>query len=87
MGVKVAVTTVSPGTRPRHHASQAHAMGGFCLCFNNIAIAATAGAGAWVAVVDFDVHHGNGTEEIFAADSSVLFISSHQFPFIPAPAR
>ena len=68
---------------PGHHASQAHAMG-FCL-LNNIAIAATAARaqGARVAVVDFDVHHGNGTEEIFASDSSVLFVSSHQFPFYP----
>ncbi len=68
---------------PGHHASQHHAMG-FCL-LNNIAVAAMAAraSGARVAIVDFDVHHGNGTEEIFAADGSVLFISTHQFPFYP----
>jgi acetoin utilization deacetylase AcuC-like enzyme len=68
---------------PGHHASQGRAMG-FCL-LNNIALAAAAARaqGARVAIVDFDVHHGNGTEEIFAADSSVLFISTHQFPFYP----
>ena len=68
---------------PGHHASQGHAMG-FCL-LNNIAVAAAAARarGARVAIVDFDVHHGNGTEEIFADDSSMLFISSHQFPFYP----
>ena len=68
---------------PGHHASQGRAMG-FCL-LNNIALAATAARvqGARVAIVDFVVHHGNGTEEIFAADSSVLFISTHQFPFYP----
>jgi acetoin utilization deacetylase AcuC-like enzyme len=68
---------------PGHHARRDRAMG-FCL-LNNIAVAAAAAraAGARVAIVDWDVHHGNGTEEIFARDSSVLFISLHQFPYYP----
>jgi acetoin utilization deacetylase AcuC-like enzyme len=57
---------------------------GFCL-LNNVAVAAAAARarGARVAIVDIDVHHGNGTEEIFAADPDVLFISLHQYPFYP----
>jgi acetoin utilization deacetylase AcuC-like enzyme len=68
---------------PGHHASASQAMG-FCL-INNVAVAAAAARaqGARVAIVDLDVHHGNGTEQIFERDSSLLFISSHQFPFYP----
>jgi acetoin utilization deacetylase AcuC-like enzyme len=69
---------------PGHHAEAATAMG-FCL-FNNVAVAAAEAleAGAErVLVLDWDVHHGNGTEAIFAADPRVLYISIHQWPLYP----
>lgn len=70
---------------PGHHATPAQAMG-FCL-INNIAIAARYAQDKYnlqrVAIVDFDVHHGNGTQDIFYDDPSVLFISSHQSPLYP----
>ena len=71
---------------PGHHAERGRAMG-FCL-FNNIAVAAAharARGLARVAIVDFDVHHGNGTQWSFYGDPSVLFVSSHQFPYYPGP--
>ncbi|MBV9111706.1 MAG: histone deacetylase family protein [Hyphomicrobiales bacterium] len=70
---------------PGHHAERARAMG-FCL-FNHVAVAtryAQREHGAErVAIVDFDVHHGNGTQEIFWSDASVLYASSHQWPLYP----
>jgi len=69
---------------PGHHARASQAMG-FCL-FNNVAVAAAQARALGlprVAVVDFDVHHGNGTQEMFYGDASVLYVSTHQFPFYP----
>jgi acetoin utilization deacetylase AcuC-like enzyme len=70
---------------PGHHAERSRAMG-FCI-FNNIAVAAAhlvEGEGLErVAIVDWDVHHGNGTESMFIEDDRVLYISLHQYPHYP----
>jgi acetoin utilization deacetylase AcuC-like enzyme len=74
---------------PGHHAEPDAAMG-FCL-FNNVAIAAEYARKhhgiKHVAIVDFDVHHGNGTQRAFEANKEVLYASTHQFPWYPGTGR
>jgi acetoin utilization deacetylase AcuC-like enzyme len=81
-GERVAFCGLRP---PGHHAESARAMG-FCL-FNNVAVAAAhaleEGGAERVLVLDWDVHHGNGTEEIFSASERVLYVSIHQSPLYP----
>ena len=89
-----AVFAVEPGTErrafaairpPGHHAERAHAMG-FCF-FNHVAVAAQRALDAHgaerVAIVDVDVHHGNGTQHLFEERGDVLYASLHQYPFYP----
>jgi acetoin utilization deacetylase AcuC-like enzyme len=72
---------------PGHHALAEQSMG-FCM-LNNIAVgaAALAGRGERVLIVDFDVHHGNGTQDIFWNDPRVLYISTHEWPLYPGTGR
>jgi acetoin utilization deacetylase AcuC-like enzyme len=81
-GERVGVSALRP---PGHHAEPSQAMG-FCF-FGNAALAARRATGVHglerVLILDWDVHHGNGTEAIFARDSDVLFISIHEWPLYP----
>jgi acetoin utilization deacetylase AcuC-like enzyme len=74
---------------PGHHAEADRAMG-FCL-FNNVAVAALHARDRWglrrIAVLDFDVHHGNGTQHSFAPDADLFYASSHQWPCFPGTGR
>jgi acetoin utilization deacetylase AcuC-like enzyme len=80
--VKNAFCAVRP---PGHHAESARSMG-FCI-FNNVAVAADYARKkhglSRIAVVDFDVHHGNGTQHLFEKDQDLFYASSHQFPYYP----
>src|SRR5262245_44681283 len=78
---RAAMAVVRP---PGHHAERDRAMG-FCL-FNNVAVAAAHArhlGARKVAIVDYDVHHGNGTQHIFDGDAHVLYVSTHQYPYYP----
>ena len=82
---KHALAVVRP---PGHHAEHAKAMG-FCL-LNNVAVGLVAARDRGIrriAVIDFDVHHGNGTQHSFESDAEVFYASTHQYPFYPGTGR
>jgi acetoin utilization deacetylase AcuC-like enzyme len=76
-----------PARPPGHHAASDRAMG-FCL-LNNVAVTAAAlrEVGERVCIVDWDVHHGNGTQDVFWDDPGVLYVSTHQWPAYPGTGR
>ena len=80
--IKNAFCAVRP---PGHHAEKQKAMG-FCI-YNNVAVGANYLINKYnynkIAIIDFDVHHGNGTQDIFFENKKVLYISTHQYPFYP----
>jgi len=84
--IKNAFCVVRP---PGHHASKNRGMG-FCI-FNNVAVGARYAQRKYglsrILIVDWDVHHGNGTQEIFYHDGSVFFFSTHQYPWYPGTGR
>lgn len=84
--MKGALKNVFCAVRPPGHHAESDAAMGFCL-LNNVAIGARYAQQQYrigkVAIVDWDVHHGNGTQEIFYEDPSVFYISTHQYPFYP----
>lgn len=83
-GLKTSGGTAFVAVRPPGHHAERHQAMGFCL-FNNVAITASylRQMGETVAIVDWDVHHGNGTQHSFYEDPDVLYISLHEFPFYP----
>jgi acetoin utilization deacetylase AcuC-like enzyme len=93
LAIQVARGDAPPGMAmvrpPGHHATKNNAMG-FCL-FNNIGVAAAAlkseGLAGRIAIYDFDVHHGNGTQDIFYSDPDVYYMSTHQSPFFPGTGK
>ncbi len=84
---EVADAAFLPLRPPGHHATSDTAMG-FCL-LNNVAIVARelTRRGERVLILDFDAHHGNGTEAIFREDPNVLYVSTHQYPLFPGTGR
>jgi len=82
--IRGAAATAFVAVRPPGHHAERHRAMGFCL-FNNVAVTAAylRSKGQRVAIVDWDVHHGNGTQNSFWSDSYVLYVSMHEFPFYP----